>query len=318
MKVVMQILDHTPYRTESGEIDFMGRIQGMLKFGMSWYDRIKAQDVVIGLLDKQMGNTYALLRNITLPETDITLPLVLIGPAGIFLIQVAHERGVYRAKGDEWGTIVEEHFVPARINQVVRTRQMARVLQVYLDRQGYKGMLNVEPILMSADPGMHIDSVRPSVRVVMSDALERFAISIAQTRGTMAPEAVPGIVRVIMKGRPKIEEPIEIPPPSPAPSAAQSNSVFTEESLELSRGGFASDLGFSFQEEETTEQQQSAARPAIPVARPRAAAEPASKAKPKGFLGLTRRQLIILGVILLVWACMMIAFFAYVFYTFNA
>ena len=36
----MQIVDQTPYRTETGEIDIMGRIQGTLKFGLSWFDRI--------------------------------------------------------------------------------------------------------------------------------------------------------------------------------------------------------------------------------------------------------------------------------------
>jgi len=81
----MQIVDHTPYRTETGEIDLKGRIQSTLKFGLAWYDGIKAQDVVISVLEKQMNNTFVLLRNVTLPETEITLPLIFTRPDGHFL-----------------------------------------------------------------------------------------------------------------------------------------------------------------------------------------------------------------------------------------
>jgi hypothetical protein len=315
----MQIVDHTPYRNETGEIDLRGRIQSILKFGPAWYDGIKAQDVVISVLEKQMNNTFVLLRNVTLPEAEITLPLILLGPAGIFLIHVTPERGVYHAKGDEWGTIVAERFAPARNNQVMYTKRMARVLQVYLDRQGYKGMLVVEPILMAADPGMHIESVRPSVRVVMSDALERFSISVAQIRGTIAPDAVPTIARVIVKGHPK-EKPVEAPP-APVAAAApvtQSNGVFQNEPQETDGGVLSSDFGFSFQDEEPDEQKEPAAQTAIPVTRTRTTEKPAAKPMSKGFLGLKKNQLIILGGILLVWLCLIAAFIIYFIMTFNA
>ncbi len=311
----MQILDHTPFRTESGEIDILGRIKGMLKFGMSWYERLKAQDSVIAIIDKPLGNAYTLLRNITLPDTEITLPMILIGPAGIFLINVAHERGVYRAREDEWGTIINEQFVPARINQIVRTKQMARVLQVYLDRQGYKGMLTVDPILMAADPGMHIESVRPSIRIVMSDALERFAISIAQARGAISPEAIPSLARIIVIGRPHKEEPVAAPEEAHA-QFSQASGGF-EESTSSGSGEMGSDFGFSFQDEEPAPQTPSTPQQAVP-ARSQATEKPVAKPKPQGIFGLTNRQLIILGSILAVWICLMIVFIVYIFYTLNA
>ena len=51
----MKIVDKTPYRTESGEIDILGRVQGMLKYGLTWYNRIQAQDVVIAIIEKQLS-----------------------------------------------------------------------------------------------------------------------------------------------------------------------------------------------------------------------------------------------------------------------
>ena len=196
----MKILDKTPYRAENGQIDIIGQVRGSLSHGLSWNARLQAQDAVIAILEKVLGEKYVLVRNVTLPDTEIELPLVLVGPQGVFLINVAHERGVYRAKDDEWGTVRGEKFVPAAINQVKRTLKLGQVLQVYLDRAGFKGMLVVEPILMSADPGTHIESTRPAVRIIMSDALERFAISINQTRAILNADAIFKIVKTIMTG----------------------------------------------------------------------------------------------------------------------
>jgi hypothetical protein len=205
MEAAMKILDKTPYRTETGEIDILGRAKGTLTHGLNWYARIQAQDVVIAILEKVLGEKYVLARNVTLPDTEIELPLVLIGPQGVFLINVTHERGVYRAKDDEWGTVRAEKFVPAAINQVKRTLKLGRVLQVYLDRAGFKDMLVVDPILMSADPGTHIESTRPAVRIIMSDALERFAISINQGRAILSADVMYGIVKTILTGPKKAE-----------------------------------------------------------------------------------------------------------------
>ena len=46
----MVIVDKTPYRSESGEISPIGLVQGMLKYGLSWQSRLKAQDAVIAII----------------------------------------------------------------------------------------------------------------------------------------------------------------------------------------------------------------------------------------------------------------------------
>ena len=244
----MKIADRTPFRNDSGQIDIFGRIQGTLRFGLSWYDRLRAQDTVIAVLDKILGPEYYLLRNVTLPDTDIDLPLVLIGPPGVYLINVTHERGVYRARDDEWGTVSGEKFVPAGINQVQRAVKLGRVLQLYLDRAGYKDAFIVDPILMAADPGMHIESVRPAARIVMSDALERFAISMTQTRPIFTLAKIVEIARVIVKG-PKAAQPTD---QASAPSTS-SNLGSAEESspqAQETNVSFSPDtLGFSFDEQ---------------------------------------------------------------------
>jgi hypothetical protein len=311
----MKHIDKTPYRSETGEIGIVDRVQGMLKYGMSWYDRVKAQDTIAELLGKQLGGPFVLLQNVILPDTDIDLPLILIGPPGVFLINALHEKGVYVARDDEWGTLSGETFAPARINQVRRTQTMGRVLQVYLERLGHKG-INVETIMMSADPALHIDSNRPAVRVVMSDALGRFALTLAQARGSLGLDAVADLEQVILTGESK--KMVLATPAQPAATTA----FFPETPAQAATGAFAGgDLDFSFADEPAAPEAQSAG-PAFadhteadtPAGQPQRAATK-KKPKRKKIMGLTPRQLIILGVVLLCWLCSMVLFGGYYLYS---
>jgi len=303
----MKHIEKTPYRSESGEISLINRLQGMLKYGMSWYRRVQAQDTLAAALGKHLGGNFTLLQNVVLPETEIDLPLVLIGPPGIFLINALHEHGVYLAREDEWGTLSGEQFMPARINQVKRTVTLGRVLQVYLERLGYKGFI-VETIMMSANPGLHIDSTRPAVRVVMSDALERFAISLSQARGVFGPDQVIDLEQVLLTGKGRL---------TASAAAAQPTAAFSSEDAQ---GG---SLEFSFNENAADFQETAAeisAAPAIqadPGLEKPAAVRPtkAKKPKRKKILGLSVQQLSIVIALLLCWLCGLLAFAGYYFYT---
>jgi len=302
----MKHIEKTPYRSESGEISLINRLQGMLKYGMSWYSRVQAQDVLAAALGKHLGGNFTLLQNVVLPETEIDLPLVLIGPPGIFLINALHEHGVYLAREDEWGTLSGEQFMPARINQVKRTVTLGRVLQVYLERLGYKGFI-VETIMMSANPGLHIDSTRPAVRVVMSDALERFAISLSQARGVFGPDQVIDLEQVLLTGKGRL---------TASAAAAQPAAFYPEDA----QGG---SLEFSFNEnaadfqETTAEPSDAPATQAGPGVEKPVAARPSKVKKPKRkkILGLSVQQLSIVIALLLCWLCGLLAFAGYYFYT---
>ena len=86
---------------------------------------------------------------------------------------------------------------------MLRVGRLARALQVYLDRQGVSLPGPVEPVLMSANPAMNVDSLRPMVRVVLSDAIRQFAGSLLQARAVLRPELVYDIADRIVTPRPK-------------------------------------------------------------------------------------------------------------------
>jgi len=276
----MKVIDKTPFRAEDGSIAPMDRIQGMLKFGFDWFSRLEAQTKVLAVLEKALPQSYLALQNITLPDPDpemeLNLPgIVLVGQAGVFYLNILHESGVFRAREEEWGKIASGRFQPSRNNQLLRTQRIGKAVQLYLEKAGLKGMITVEPILITANPLTHVESVRPIVRIVMGDALERFAASLSQgARSSLGPEMVAAVGQILLTGK-GLKQPKAAAPASaaPAPEAA-SPAAASEASSEA--------LTFDFKEEEPALEQ----APQL---------HPAPKTKSKRIWGMTKQQLALIA-----------------------
>jgi hypothetical protein len=203
----MNIIDHTPFfNKETGEISILDRGKAVMKYGANWIKEVEAQKQVIPVLGKVLDRNYTLLRNVTPPGLEASFPFILVGPTGVFVMYVTPLTGMLRAKGDQWGTISGNAFKNEKPNLMRRTESMARAIQVFLQRQGYLEITSVDAILLCSDLSVHVDSIRPIIRVVMRDALERFAISITQARVVLNPESVQHVIGRILH------------PPTPTPS----------------------------------------------------------------------------------------------------
>lgn len=211
----MKIIDQTPFYKENGELSIIDRGKAILQYGLGWFKEIEAQKSVLSVLDKVLDKNYTLLRNVVPAGLNARIPFILVGPTGVNVMYVTPLVGLFRAKGDQWGTISGNAFKPARPNLLIRTERMARAVQVFLQRQGFADVSNVEAVLLCADPSFSVDSVRPIIRVVMRDALEYFAASIAQARVVFSPEAVRDVVSHILN-------PLTPLPPKTAETAASS------------------------------------------------------------------------------------------------
>ncbi|MCL4528390.1 MAG: hypothetical protein M1282_03140 [Chloroflexi bacterium] len=250
----MRVIDKTPLQNDKGEIGLLERLQGTLKYGFSWYPELEAQKGIIAQLDRAIEKSFVLIRNLTLPGSEIVIPIILVGISGVYVIHVTPLTGVYEARGDQWGTSNNGRFAPAPINLMTRVAQLAKVLQKYLDRQGISIPAPIEPVLIASSPAMHIDSTRPLVRVVMSDAVKQFAASLLQARPVMRSDLVYDLADRIVDPRPKTEQPPQPaapmqPPQSDAqpgqtPSRAQAIFKASQEAQPFS----PSDLSFAFDE----------------------------------------------------------------------
>jgi hypothetical protein len=326
----MKLIDETPFQNYKGEIGFFQRLQGMLKYGLSWYAELQAQKSVLSAIDRILQG-FTVIRNHTLDSSGIVLPLIVIGKPGIVVAYVTHLRGTYLAKEDSWRVLRGSNFQETPINLLTRAERLARALNLFLDRQGVKRSLNVEPVILAADPGLFVETQRPIVRVVLNDGLERWANSLVKAPPVISELNVEELAeRIIKPKRPKRKTaPGAERQPVDAETAAvpESEIESLDDELEPSRAQAIfraaeaaealdpNDLRFAFEDEE----------PALEVSRasgesgreiPRELGEFSpetpfpSGGEKKGLFGMSRRQLMLLGVIVLLEICILIGFAA--------
>jgi hypothetical protein len=303
----MKIIDKTPLQDQKGEISFSARIQGTLKYGLSWFSDLEAQKSVIALLNRTLEKGYVLIRNFTLPGSDIVIPIILIGSFGMQVILITKIKGLFEAKGDQWNTKDSHgHSQPAGINLIGRVSQYARVLQKYLQFQKIEYPGQIESVLIAADPGAHIDSMRPAARVVQSDAIKQFAASLSQARPVLRPEQVYEIAERIVNPHPPKSPEMEAEaalqkPAMPPPSVSRSQAIFNSEQTPFD----PKDLGFAFEDDGQSASQElsSQSREGGPVQLPLS-----QPTKSRKIMGMTTAQVILLAIMLIVECCVVIGF----------
>ncbi len=286
----MKIIDKTPLQDAQGQISFFARVQGTLKYGFNWHAELEAQKAVIAQLERILEKGFVVIRNFTLPNSEIVIPLILIGPGGVSVIYVTPIKGFFEAKGDQWNTVINGRGLPASINLIDRVWKLTRAFQKYLEIQKVDMSVPAEAVLIATDPGAHIDSLRPMARVVMSDAIKQFGSSILQARPIWRNEYVYDLADRLVNPRP-IDE---VKPATALPSASEqpvsrAKAIFN--AAETSQPFNASELGFAFEDGEAPPTSQ-------PVAPKLKSSGPTPKTKVdanKGkILGLSNRQLILL------------------------
>ena len=93
-------------------------------------------------------------------------------------------------RGDTWNVEAGEKFKPAPVNLVQQTIRMAHAVQAFIERQGVKLPASPEPVLIAGEPGLHIESVRPAVRVMMIDGIKSFVTGLTTAHAVLSPEQV--------------------------------------------------------------------------------------------------------------------------------
>jgi hypothetical protein len=306
----MKVIDKTPLQDAKGEISLVQRIQGTLEFGLNWYPELEAQKVIIAQLDTVLEKGFTLIRNLTLHNSQITEPLILIGPPGIYVIRVTPLTGFYEAKGDQWNISSGSRSSPAPINLMSQVARLARALQVFIDKQGVNLPGPVEPILIASNPAMHVDSLRPVVRVIMSDGVKQFASSLLQARPVLKTEFVYDLADRIVTPRPKAAAPISIPlpdevptgmPPGEAPAPSRAQAIF--HARDTDQPFDPNDLSFAYDENAKNEVPENLREPSPSQRLPKVNKK--SSIKP--------RELILLGVMLVAECCILGGFGYFIF-----
>jgi hypothetical protein len=194
----MKVVDHSKLTTAGQSPGVLTRALKTLSSTLLDKDS-EAQDAVINALDKVLDNRFVMLRNITLEGTEIAVPLILIGPPGIRVIYASSSKGVFRAKENSWEQLDDrsQRFQMARPNLLERASLLSRAVDTYLASNGYHVPAS-EPVLFFSNPGVHVDSTRPNVRIVLTDALDRYIATYAQSVAFMEQEQVLEIAKAFV------------------------------------------------------------------------------------------------------------------------
>jgi len=185
---------------------------GSLKLSSTTQDT-EAQEVVIASFLRMMDNKYFLLHKVPLEGLEMPVPMLLVGPPGIWVIYPSGLRGVYRAKGDSWEKIDDRQkdFKATGENLLTRTSILVKAVESKLSGNAIQ-YPQVESVVIFTNPGIHIETVRPVVRIVLVDALERFIAGVVQGRVVFDVEQVQQIVDLFSSPPPEfpdVTEPLQ-------------------------------------------------------------------------------------------------------------
>lgn len=301
----MKIIDKTSLQDANGNVNIIARVQGTLKYGLNWYGELQAQKTVIAQMDRILEKGFVLIRNFTLPNSEIVIPLILVGSSGIHVIFVTHAKGHFEAKGDQWNTInTGGTSLPASRNLIDLIAKLSRAFQKYLENQKINLQVPVEPVLMASDPGAQIESVRPIVRVVRSDGIKQFTASLLQARPVLRTDTIYDLADRIVTPRTLEELLLTASVNVGEKPVSRAQAIFNAN--DPSKDFNPNDLGFSFEDdtegESPAQQPQRESSPARPL--PRKQTVPAQKKT----LGMTRSQLALLAGMFVIECCVVAGF----------
>jgi len=161
-------------------------------------EQVRARDLVIKASENVPNDHFFLICDLYLEELGDSIPFILVGPTGIWIINVSYIKGLYRANQDKWEVMDEKNnrYQAAVPNLLLGTDAMGDALEVALEEWQLEYTL-VEKLLFFSNPGFHVDRSNPLVRIVLVDALERFFAGLPHKKTVMDKEQVERIADIL-------------------------------------------------------------------------------------------------------------------------
>ena len=222
----MRTIDLSKYQAESGIVAAFKNLQGILSYGFSWYQSRKSQEELIPILDSVLGNNFVLLRDINIPKVNHPIPLVLIAPSGLYVINPKNISGYFRAEGKRWEKLGRNDEYELDPNNLIReTWLYTKTIEGYFKQHNFSVKMD-RGIMIFVSPETSVESIRPRARVIRADGIINFAREIATEKAIFSDIDLRTALNLLTKPRlPKKtkkevkevpEEPKNIPAPKPS------------------------------------------------------------------------------------------------------
>jgi hypothetical protein len=173
----MKLISPTLKTGEKNSIDkTLDQVKQFLQFGKT---AEYAEDAIVARFMRGLDNRYIMLRNLQLEASGEVCQPILVGPAGVYLLNISHAKGFFKAKDDTWWEMdkTSQKFGPARPNLIKQTKDHSSKLAQILDANGNTHP-EIIPVLIFANPGTNIERSNPAIRILLMDGVESFIDSL--------------------------------------------------------------------------------------------------------------------------------------------
>ncbi len=149
------------------------------------------EENVIARFERGLDSRFVMLRNLQLEPLNPPFPPILVGPAGLAVLNISHEKGFFKVKDSSWWKMdkTTHRFNPSNPNLIKRSQEYAQKLATILDVHG-KSHPEIIPILIFADPGVHIESTTPAIRIVLMDGVDNLINGLLNTEEVLQPNEI--------------------------------------------------------------------------------------------------------------------------------
>lgn len=172
-----------------------GSLQGYIDQARQWLPIGKPgtgfEDLVIDRFMRGLDNRYFMLHNLQLEPLNPPFPPILIGPAGLAVLNISPEKGFFKAKETSWWKLdkTTHRFNPGRPNLIKQSLEYARKLGTILDVHG-KSHPEILPLLIFANPGVHIETTNPAIRIVLMDGIDNLITAFRTSEEILTPNEI--------------------------------------------------------------------------------------------------------------------------------
>lgn len=185
----MKLIEPTQKHPEKDRIGkYIDQIKQILRFGKPG---LQSEDAIVAHFMRGLDNRFVMLRNLQLEGPGVVFPPILISPAGLFLINISQAKGFFKAKEESWWEMSKttHRFGPGRPNLIKQSLAYAQKLGVILEAYG-KPHPEALPVLIFANPGVHIETTNPAIRIVRMDGIDNLIASLLNYEEVLQPTEI--------------------------------------------------------------------------------------------------------------------------------
>jgi hypothetical protein len=164
------------------------QISQLLRFGKT---DGQAEDAILARFLNGLDNRFTLLYNLQLESIGPPFPPIVVGPLGLVVLNISKEKGFFKVKEASWWKMdkTTHRFNPGRPNLIKQSQDYAKKLATILDVHG-KSHPEVTPVLIFANPGVHVETSKPAIRIVLMDGVDNLIATFLNGDEVLQPNEI--------------------------------------------------------------------------------------------------------------------------------